>query len=195
MILEGLVTTLDPDGGMHLAAMGPQVDDAFVAATGPGGGLGGLVFKPFPSSMTAANLLRERAGVFHVTDDALLLARVVTGAAASPPASLPASRVRGRRLAEVCRAYEFEIEAVDESQERLRCPARVVAVHEGRPFRGFNRAAHAVVEGAILVTRLHLLGRAEVDRRFAELAVLVEKTAGAREREAFDLLVARVAGS
>jgi hypothetical protein len=195
MILEGLVTTLDADGGLHLAAMGPEVDDAFVPTAGHDGGLGRLVFKPFPSSLTAANLLRERAGVFHVTDDSLLLARVVAGAAAAPPVSLPAGRVRGRRLADVCRAYEFEIESVDESQERLRCPARVVAVHEGRPFRGFNRAAHAVVEGAILVTRLHLLGHEEVRRRFAELAVLVEKTAGARDREAFDLLVARVAGS
>lgn len=193
MIIEGLVTTLDPDGGMHLAAMGPQVDDGFVPRAGGDGGLGRLVFKPFPSSQTAANLLRERAGVFHVTDDTLLLARVVVGVAGAAAGSLPTSRVRGRRLADVCRAYEFEIESVDDSRERLVCPARVVAVHEGRPFRGLNRAAHAVVEGAILVTRLHLLGHDEVRRRFADLAVLVEKTAGVREREAFDLLRGRIA--
>jgi len=101
--------------------------------------------------------------------------------------------VRGWRLDDVCRAYEFEVDAVDASQERLRLSARIVAVHEGRPFRGLNRGVHAVVEGAILVTRLHLLGRDEVARRFRDLAVLVEKTGGAREREAFALLETRVA--
>jgi hypothetical protein len=50
-----------------------------------------------------------------------------------------------------------------------------------------------VVEGAILVTRLHLLGAEEVQRRFRELAVLVEKTGGPREHEAFALLEHRVA--
>jgi len=66
-------------------------------------------------------------------------------------------------------------------------------VHEGRPFLGFNRARHAVVEGAILVTRLHLLGVDEVRRQLRELAVLVEKTGGPREHEAFGLLEEKVA--
>jgi len=193
MILEGLVTTIAPDGGMHLAAMGPQVDDDFAVAGVAEGGLQRLVLRPFPSSQTAANLARVPAGVFHVTDDALLLARVVTGTLAVPPPARPADRVRGWRLDDACRGYEFEVEEADASQERLRLTARIVAVHEGRPFRGLNRAVHAVVEGAILVTRLHLLGRDEVARRFRDLAVLVEKTAGTREREAFALLEARVA--
>ncbi|MFM9024234.1 MAG: hypothetical protein ACKON7_02655, partial [Planctomycetaceae bacterium] len=66
-----------------------------------------------------------------------------------------------------------------------------VAEHAGRSFLGFNRAAHAVVEGCILVTRLHLLGVAEVMRRLADLEPLVEKTGGPREREAYELVVAR----
>ena len=78
-------------------------------------------------------------------------------------------------------------------KEALRLEARVVAVHEGRPFLGFNRARHAVVEGSILVTRLHLLGADEVRRQFRELAVLVEKTGGPREHEAFRLLEEKVA--
>jgi hypothetical protein len=196
MILEGLVTTVAPDGSMHLAAMGPQVDDDF--APGPAGAGGDapprrLLLRPFPSSQTAANLARVPAGVFHVGDDALLLARVVTGALEPPPPARPADRVPGWRLDDCCRAYEFEVESVDAGEARLRLAARVVAVHEGRPFRGLNRAVHAVVEGAILVTRLHLLGRDEVARRLCDLAVLVEKTGGDREREAFALLEARVA--
>ena len=81
--------------------------------------------------------------------------------------------------------------SVDDSAERLRLEARVVMEHEQRQFTGFNRAAHAVVEAAILVTRLHLLDEQEIRRRLTDLAVLVEKTGGRREREAFELLAAR----
>lgn len=189
MILEGLVTTTDLAGAMHLAAMGPQVD----ATAASGNAIEHVLLKPFASSQTGGNLLRLPEGVFHVTDDSLLLARVVTGALAAPPASRPATAVRGWVLEEACRAYEFKVVAADTSQERLRLEARVVAVHEGRPFLGFNRARHAVVEGAILVTRLHLLGAEEVSRQLRELAVIVEKTGGPREHEAFRLLEDKVA--
>jgi hypothetical protein len=184
MILEGLVTTCDAEGRMHLAAMGPEADEADVAR----GTVARLVLKPFATSQTATNLARLGAGVFHATDDALLIARVVTGATVPPPAARPASAVRGWVLEDACRAFEFEITAADRGGERQRLAARVVAVHAGRPFVGFNRATHAVIEGAILASRVHLLGVEEVRRRLAELRVLVEKTGGEREREAFGLL-------
>ena len=190
MILEGLVTTTDPSGGMHLAAMGPTVDAGERAA----GRLERLVLRPFPTSRTAAHLLRSQAGVFHLTDDPLLLARVVAGRLPGPPAARSAERVAGFVLADCCRAYEFAVEQVDASGPRLRLEARVVAVHAGRPFLGFNRAAHAVVEAAILVTRLHLLDPADIRRRLDDLATLVEKTGGPREREAFGLLEDAAAG-
>jgi len=186
MILEGLVTTLDPAGRPHLAAMGPTFDEAERDA----GPIRRLVLRPFPSSGTAANLLRTRAGVFHACDDVLLLARVVAGEVGEP-AMRPASHVAGHVLEAACQAWEFEVVAVDDTQERLRLDARVVAEHRQRPFLGVNRAAHAVVEAAILVTRLHLLAADDVRRQLADLAVLVEKTGGRREREAFGLLAAR----
>lgn len=184
MILEGLVTTTDSAGGMHLAAMGPTVDEAERAA----GRIERLLLRPFPSSRTASHLLESRAGVFHLSDDPLLLARVVTGRLPEPPAAHPATAVRGFVLADCCRGYEFEIDSVDDSGQRLRLGARIVTEHAGRPFLGFNRAAHAVVEAAILVTRLSLLAPAAIRGRMDELASLVEKTGGEREREAFALL-------
>ena len=194
MILEGIVTTIGPDGGMHVAAMGPHVADPPSDRTaGTPARIERLLLRPFATSQTGANLLAVPEGVFHLTDDALLLARVVTGTLTAEPASRPASSVRGRVLADACRAYEFRIETIDRSQERLRLEARVVAEHAGRPFLGFNRARHAVVEGAILVTRLHLLGAAEVMRQLQDLAVLVEKTGGPAEHAAFRLLEERAA--
>jgi len=194
MILEGLVTTTDQAGIMHLAAMGPQIDDARLAAS-PAQAIEALLLRPFASSQTAGNLSRMPEGVFHVTDDCLLLARVVAGRLDSPPASRPATAVRGWVLEEACRAYEFKVVSADASQERLRLEAQVVAVHEGRPFLGFNRARHAVVEGAILVTRLQLLGIEEVSRQFHDLKVIVGKTGGPREHEAFRLLEEKVAAA
>ena len=69
MILEGLITSCDAAGGLHLAAMGPEVDEAACL----GGAIEQLVLKPFETSQTAANLARLPEGVFHLSDDVLLL--------------------------------------------------------------------------------------------------------------------------
>ncbi len=191
MILEGLVTTLGPDGGLHVAAMGPWVDERERQA----GALTRLVLKPFGTSQTAANLARIPEGVFHLTDDVLVLARVVAGRLDAPPAARPAECVRGWVLADACRAYEFRVAAADASQERARLEAVVVREHAGRPFVGFNRAAHAVVEAAVVVSRLHLLGAEEAGRRLDDLATLVEKTGGTREHAAFAILRESVAAA
>ena len=191
MILEGLVTTCGKSDTMHVAAMGPQVLEQAIHS----GVIESLVLRPFASSQTARNLARVPAGVFHLSDDVLLLAQIVTATLTSPPACQPATLVPGWVLENVCHSYEFTIESADTSLPRTRLLARVVAEHEGRPFIGFNRARHAVVEGSILVTRLHMLGVDEVARRLQELFELVEKTGGSREHEAFALLKARVAQS
>ena len=189
MILEGIVTTTAADGRLHVAAMGPWIDPEERSA----GRITRLVLRPFATSQTAANLVRDRCGVFHVTDDVLLLARVVAGRLDGPSPARPATAVGGRVLRDACHAWEFAVDAIDDSRERLEITARVVAEHAGRPFLGFHRAAHAVVEAAILVTRIHLLGHGEVGRRIEDLRILVEKTGGPREAEAFALLVTAAA--
>ena len=67
-------------------------------------------------------------------------------------------------------------------------------VHSGwtRDFFGFNRAKHAVVEAAILATRLHLLPLAEVAAEFKKLRAIVGKTGGLAEFAAMDLLEAKL---
>lgn len=182
MILEGLVTSCEIDGSLHLAAMGPEVPDARR--------LDHLVLKPFAGSRTADLLAATPEGVFHLTDDVLLLARVVTGGLTEPPVARPATKVRGWLLADACEAFEFRIAEADTSGQRARLTAEIVARHSVRPFRGFNRAAHAVVEAAILFSRLHLLGAAEIQRQLGLLQPLIDKTAGEREREAFELIAA-----
>jgi hypothetical protein len=181
LILEALVTTLDADGAPHLAPMGPRVTADFARFT----------LRPFPISNTYQNLLRHREGVLHVTDDALLLAKAAIGVATLPPVRA-AERVRGFVLADCCRFYEFAVTSVDATGERVNVEADVVHAGRVRDFFGFNRAKHAVVEAAILATRLHLLPLAEVAAEFKKFRVVVGKTGGPDEHAAMDLLEKRL---
>jgi beta-RFAP synthase len=178
MILEGLVTTVSGAGQVNLAPMGPIVDDEMST----------LVLRPFQSSTTLANLLEHPEGVFHVTDDVLLLARAAIGTVDPLPELFSAREVSGQVVAGACRWYEFRIEEADTSTERTRLTARIVHSGRIRDYFGLHRARHAVLEAAILATRVHILPLSEVRRQFAELAVVVDKTAGPTERQAFGLL-------
>lgn len=185
MILEGLVTTCNADGSPHLAPMGPRVGPDFTH----------FVLRPFPSSGTYRNLLARPEGVLHVTDDARLIARAALGAVDPLPMLHAAERVTGFVLADACRSYEFVVRSVDDAGPRVEIVAEVVYAGRHRDFWGFNRAKHAVVEAAILATRLHLIPHAEVAVEFARLRVVVVKTGGPAEIEAMDFLDERLAAS
>ena len=61
------------------------------------------------------------------------------------------------------------------------------------PFVGFNRAQAAVIEGAVLVSRLRMLPAGKVDAEMAYLQIAINKTAGLEEREAWSWLREAVA--
>jgi uncharacterized protein len=182
MILEGLVTTMNADGSPHLAPMGPRVEPDFTRFT----------LRPFPTSGTYRNLLAHREGVLHITDDALLIAKAALGAVEPLPALEPAREVQGFIIAGTYRHHEFRVLTIDDTTERVTIEAEVVHTGRGRDFFGFNRAKHAVVEAAILATRLHLIPHAEIAAEFAKLRAIVTKTGGPAEHEAMDVLDARL---
>ena len=80
-------------------------------------------------------------------------------------------------------------------EERTRIEAEVVHTGRVRDFFGLNRAKHAVVEAAILATRTAFLPRDDILAEYRKLAVVVQKTGGDQERQAFELLQAYVAGT
>jgi hypothetical protein len=176
-ILEGLVTTINPDESIHLAPMGPRIDPHWRR----------LLLRPFPTSHTFRNLKAHGEGVLHVTDDVLLLARAALGQAGIPP-HRRAERINGFVLEDACRVYEFQVKNIDESGERVQIDAEIIHGQSLREFWGFNRAKHAVLEAAILATRLHLLPIAEVIEEYRKLRTIVEKTGAEREIEAFAFL-------
>lgn len=184
MIVEGVVTTCSIDGIVNVAPMGPMLD----VAVPPIGHV--FLLRPFEGSQTLANLKEIPEGVFHVTDDAALIARAVLGEAR--PALSASSRVRPARLADACRWIEFVVDHIDEGEPRATLTARVACVERGREFLGFNRAKHAVLEAAILASRVHLLDADYLRAEFDRLRPLVQKTAGPSETEAFALLESRL---
>ncbi|MBX6315535.1 MAG: DUF447 family protein [Isosphaeraceae bacterium] len=181
MILEGIVTTLDPSGVLNIAPMGPRVEP----------GMRRFVLRPYKTSTTYRNLKAHGEGVLHVTDDVLLLAQTAIGLPVEAP-SRPAEVVRGRILTGACRYYEFRMIDLDEREDRTTIRAETVAEGRLRDFFGFNRAKHAVVEAAILATRTDFLPLPEILADYRKLAVLVDKTGGEQEHRAFDLLLAHV---
>jgi len=187
VILEGIVTTLADGGEVNVAPMGPHVPDE------PGADpLRRFVLKPFCSSQTYRNLKAHGEGVLHITDDVLLLAQAAVGTPDPFPALFPAAHIRGYVLRDACRYAEFRVTACAERGERSTFEVEVLHVGRLRDFFGFNRARHAVLEAAILATRTSFLPLEQIESEFVRLAVPIEKTGGARERQAFALLRAHV---
>jgi uncharacterized protein len=56
-----------------------------------------------------------------------------------------------------------------------------------------NRAQAAVIEGAVLVSRLHMLPAEKIASEMAYLQIAIDKTAGSEEREAWSWLREAVA--
>jgi hypothetical protein len=182
VILEGIVTTVSASGEINIAPMGPRVDAEMKR----------FLLRPFNTSQTYRNLKVHGEGVLHVTDDVLLLAKAALGLVEPAPALVPATKIRGWLLRDTCRFYEFRVVSLDDSTERVSIDVEVVYTGRVRDFFGFNRAKHAVVEAAILATRTDFLPLADIETEIRKLAVLVDKTGGAQEREAFAFLCSHI---
>jgi uncharacterized protein len=178
VIIETIVTTLDPQGAVNVAPMGVEwADDR-------------LLIKPFLDTATFRNLRDTRCAVVNLTDDVRLFVRAALFNAGAPV--IPATAVRGVVLEAACSWREVEVTSIDDTPPRSRIETRVVHRGQRGEFLGFNRARHAVLEATILATRLHLIPHDDVRKQIDSLAVLVEKTAGPREREGWDIVTAYV---
>jgi uncharacterized protein len=179
MILETVTTTLNPDGSVNCAAMGVEWGDETI------------VIKPYRATRTLRNLRATGAAVVHVTDDILLFTQSALGDP-QPPVR-PAEAVEGAVLADACSWREVRVSDIDDGGPRARVLTRVVASGTGREFLGFNRAAAAALEASIVASRVKWLGAEEVLAELERLQVVVDKTAGPRERAAMELVRRHVA--
>ncbi len=178
LILEGLVTSLNADGSVNLSPMGPRTDRQITR----------LVLRPFQTSQTYQNLKRHGEGVFQITDDVELIALAAIGQLSVLPPLVPARSIRGFIVSDACRWFAFRVRELDDRAERTTIHCDVVDRGTLRDFLGFSRAKHAVLEAAILATRVGILPAEQIRGEMQRLASPVEKTAGGEERRAFALL-------
>jgi uncharacterized protein len=177
-IIETVVTTINPDGTVNCGVMGVEWGEERI------------VIKPYRGTRTLRNLRATGAAVVNVTDDILLFSQAALG---DPhPPTRPAPTVEGAVLDDACSWREVRVEAIDDGAQRARVSTAVVGGGTGREFLGFNRARHAVLEASILASRAGLLAAEDLHAELRRLQVLVDKTAGPREREAMDYVMRHV---
>jgi hypothetical protein len=178
LVLEGILVTTNSDGSPNISPMGPIVDRELTH----------FVLRPFNTSQTYTNLQAGSSGVFHVIDDVDILARAAVGRLHPVPPLLPTPSNRAQFLAECCRWFELRVDSMDTSQPRVEVRCSVTDHGRQRDFFGWNRAKHAVLEAAILATRIGILSSTEINEQLSRLSLAVAKTAGKQEREAMRFL-------
>ncbi|MEY3746575.1 MAG: hypothetical protein RL194_34 [Pseudomonadota bacterium] len=178
LIYETIITSLDANGQPHIAPFGIREEQGLV------------LIAPYRPSASLDNLLHHRAAVINMTDDVRVFAGALTGRRDWP--LKPAEKVKGVVLQSALTHRELELVEIREHEIRPELLFRVVHEVQHRPFRGFNRAQAAVIELAVLVSRLHMLPMEKIDAEIAYLNIAIEKTAGEREMQAWQWLIERI---
>lgn len=172
MIQELIVTTQNAVGVPHLAPMGVHIHDDKIHIL------------PFRPSTTLTNLLETKTAVLNYCDDVRIFAGCLTGRRDWNLTGL----VLNGALA------HSEVKLVEMIDDKMRPTliCKMINTVNHAPFMGFNRAQYSVLEAAILVSRLKMLPLEKINSEIAYLKIGLEKTAGARELEAWNWLMVEV---
>jgi len=177
-IRECIVTTISSAGRVHVAPLG-IIQEA-----------DGWIIAPFRPSTTLDNLTDIPFAVANYVDDARIFAGCLTGRKNWPTVALEGSVVP--RLEAALAHSLLEVVHVDDDGQRPRHLCRVVSEGGHAQFTGMNRAKAAVLELAILVSRLDRLPLDKIEAELAYLQIAIDKTAGPNELEAWSWLIERV---
>lgn len=177
-IHEIILVTRNHDGSPHIAPMGLRRRDEL------------WLIAPFRPSRTLDNLQREGRASVNMTDDVRVFAGCLTGRRDWPVA--PCEQTDISRLRDPISHRELIVERVEQDETRPRFFCRSVRDVTHRPYPGHNRAQAAVLELAILVSRLDRLPAAKVDAEIAYLQLAIDKTAGEHEHIAWDWLMSHI---
>lgn len=177
-IVETIVTTMDATGAVHIAPLGLIEDGE------------GWIIAPFKPSRTLNNLNANPFAVASHTADVRVFAGCVTGRRDWP--TVPADVVNGVRLKDAVSHWELAVESITDDAQRPRFHCKVVQAATHAMWGGYNRAEAAVLELAVLTTRLKMLPPEKIDAELKYLEIAISKTAGPRETEAWGWLMERV---
>jgi uncharacterized protein len=193
-IFEAVVTTQSPTGTVHVAPMGIRY-----RADVDGQGAPGVLLMPFKPSTTLDNILATGVAVLNRVVDGRVFAGCVTGRGREGSglglSLVPATQIAGQVLGSALSHLELRLQRVDDAAQRPTLWLRTVCEVQHAAFVGLNRAQAAVLEGAVLVSRLHLLPADKIVEEMRYLQIAIDKTAGPEEHEAWGWLRAAVAAA
>ena len=178
MIFETIITTLDDKGNIHTTPFGIRKEDGYV------------IISPYKPSTTLQNILATQHAVLNLTDDVRVFAGALTGR--QPWNLIAIKEINGFRLESCLVHQELKLVKVEDDDVRPKLYLEVIHEEQHQPFAGFNRAQAAVIELAVLVSRLTRLPMEKITQDIEYLKIAVDKTAGPREREAWDWLIEAV---
>lgn len=178
LIYEAIISSIDRQGIAHVTPFGIRMQDALV------------VISPFKPSTTLENILATKHAVMNLTDDVRIFAGALTGRQAWDLVST--EKVANYRLVNTLVHKELKLVRIEDDAVRPQLFLEVVHEVQHQPFQGFNRAQGAVIELAVLVSRLKRLPMEKITQEMSYLAIAIEKTAGPRELEAWSWLVEAV---
>jgi hypothetical protein len=178
MIYETIVSSIDAEGNAHVTPFGVRLQQGLV------------VISPFKPSRTLDNILATKHAVLNMTDDVRNFAGALTGREVG--ALVPTEKIAGFRLSDVLVHKELKLVNVQDDAVRPQLFLEVVHEAQHQSFQGFNRAQAAVIELAVLVSRLKRLPMEKINQEITYLNIAIEKTAGPREQEAWGWLMEAV---
>ena len=178
MIQEIIVTTQNEDGSTHIAPMGITDENGLIQIA------------PFKPSATLENIQRNKTAVVNRIDDVRIFAGCLTGRKDWP--LVPTEKIEGQRLEVALSHVELELESLKDDELRPRFYLKPVLEKTHSAFKGFNRAQSAVLEAAILVSRLNMLSEEKINNELQYLTIAIDKTAGENEKEAWGWLMEKI---
>ncbi|HAF02146.1 MAG TPA: DUF447 domain-containing protein [Methylophilaceae bacterium] len=179
MIYETIISTVDVQGQVHVTPFGIRKEGDFV------------IISPYKPSATLDNILSTKCAVMNLTDDVRVFASAIVREYQDYLLT-PAIKVNGYRLANTLAHQELVLVNVKEDEFRPELRMQVVYEAAHQAFSGFNRAQAAVIELAVLVSRLHLLPKDKVLTEKHYLQIAIDKTAGAQELQAWRWLEQKI---
>lgn len=182
MILETILSSSDEYGNENFAPVGVHVPDDIQNLSD----VKQIQLMIYHGSNTFANLKKRPEGVINFTDD--ILSFVDTALSSRILPAVPSRLVRPPRMANAKTIWEFQITDFDDSIEPARVNAKILLHEELAGFSGFCRAQGAILEAAILVTRLQWIPKSKITESWAQWQEIVTKTGGIRELKAFQQL-------
>jgi uncharacterized protein len=179
LIYETIITTVNANDEVHVAPFGVRKENGLV------------ILSPFKPSITLDNCLQTKVAIMNLTDDVRTFASAVIKQH-QDYLLIKAEKINGLRLADALAHQELRLTNVIDDAQRPELHFEVIHQVNHRSFLGFNRAQAAVVELAVLVTRLSMLPKEKVLSEKTYLQIAIDKTAGPKEMEAWSWLNAKI---